>query len=66
MADQQTGILVDCTDVPAIERAVVRLLSNEAESRRMGLAGRERVSKEFRKFDQLQRIEDALQRCLDN
>ena len=26
--------------------------------------GRERVSKEFRKFDQLQRIEDALQRCL--
>jgi len=66
VVDQQTGILVDCTDVPAIERAVVRLLSNEAESRRMGLAGRERVSKEFRKFDQLQRIEDALQRCLDN
>jgi glycosyltransferase involved in cell wall biosynthesis len=57
---------VDCTDAPAIERAVIRLLTNEAESRRMGLAGRERVSKEFRKFDQLQRIEDALQRCLRN
>jgi phosphatidylinositol alpha-1,6-mannosyltransferase len=64
VADQQTGFLVDCTDVPAIERAVIRLLSNEAESRRMGLAGRERVSKEFRKFDQLQRIEDALRRCV--
>ena len=25
----------------------------------MGLAGKERVSKEFRKFDQLQRIEEA-------
>jgi phosphatidyl-myo-inositol dimannoside synthase len=61
VADQETGILVDCTDVPAIERAVIRLLSNEAESRRMGLAGRERVSREFQKSDQLKRIEDALQ-----
>ena len=62
VTDQQTGIIVDPTDVPAIERAVIRLLSNEEESRRMGLAGRERVSKEFRKIDQLRRIEDALQR----
>jgi phosphatidyl-myo-inositol dimannoside synthase len=64
VADQQTGILVDCSDVPAVERAVIRLLSNEAESRRMGLAGRERVSKQFRKSDQLQRIEHALRRCV--
>jgi phosphatidylinositol alpha-1,6-mannosyltransferase len=64
VADQQTGIIVDCTDVPAIERAVVRLMSNGAEARRMGLAGRERISKMFRKFDQLQRIEDALQQCV--
>ena len=63
-AKAATDVFFDCTDVPAIERAVIRLLSNEAESRRMGLAGRERVSKEFRKFDQLQRIEDALQRCV--
>ena len=53
VTDQQTGIIVDPTDVLAIERAVIRLLSNEEKSRRMGLAGRERVSKEFRKIDQL-------------
>jgi phosphatidyl-myo-inositol dimannoside synthase len=64
VADQETGFLVDCTDVPAIESAVIRLLSNEAESQRMGLAGKARVCKEFRKFDQLQCIEDALQGCL--
>jgi glycosyltransferase involved in cell wall biosynthesis len=64
VTDQQTGIIVDPTDVLAIEHAVIRLLSNEEESRRMGLAGRERVFKEFRKIDQLQRIEDALQRCV--
>lgn len=63
VADQQTGILVDPTDVPATERAVIRLLSNEEESRRMGMAGRERVLKEFRKIDQLRRIEDALLNC---
>ena len=62
--DQQTGILVDPTDVLAIERAVIRLLLDEEESRRMGLAGCERVSKEFRKIDQLLRIEDALRRCV--
>jgi phosphatidylinositol alpha-1,6-mannosyltransferase len=60
VADQQTGILVDPLDVPATERAVIRLLSNEEESRRMGTAGRERVLKRFRKIDQLRRIEDAL------
>jgi phosphatidylinositol alpha-1,6-mannosyltransferase len=43
VVDQETGILVDPTDVPQIERAVIRLLSNDEESRRMGNAGRERV-----------------------
>ncbi len=64
VTDQQTGIIVDPTDVLAIERAVIRLLSNEEESRRMGIAGRERVCREFRKSDQLSRIEDALYRCV--
>jgi phosphatidyl-myo-inositol dimannoside synthase len=62
--DQQTGILVDPTDVPQIERAVVRLLSNDNESRQMGLAGRERVCREFRKLDQLRLIEQALAACV--
>ncbi|WP_426527892.1 glycosyltransferase family 4 protein [Bradyrhizobium sp. McL0615] len=64
VVDQQTGIVVDPTDVLAIERAVIRLLSNEEESRRMGIAGRERICREFRKSDQLSRIEDALLRCV--
>ena len=62
--DQQTGIIVDPTDVLAIERAVIRLLSNKEESIRMGMAGRGRVCREFRKSDQLSRIEDALHRCV--
>ncbi|WP_426527891.1 hypothetical protein [Bradyrhizobium sp. McL0615] len=49
VTDQPTGIVVDSTDVLAIKRAIIRLLSNEEESLRMGMAGQGRVCREFRK-----------------
>lgn len=41
--DDVEGLLVAPGDVSALARAIVRLLSDEAEARRMGLAGLERV-----------------------
>ncbi len=47
VADEETGLLVDPENSQNIEEALLRLLKNPAESRAMGLRGRQRVETEF-------------------
>ncbi len=45
--DGSTGVLVSPGDVPALAEALMRLLADPAERRRLGAAGRERVARLF-------------------
>ena len=47
ITDSETGLLVDPHDVHAIADAVIRLLQNPDEARRLGENGRRRVESEF-------------------
>jgi trehalose synthase len=47
VADGETGLLVDPTDLPAFGAAVLRLLRDPEGAQRMGAAARELVRKEF-------------------
>ena len=47
IVDSETGLLVDPHDVHAIADAVIRLLQNPDEARRLGENGRRRVESEF-------------------
>ena len=45
LVDGETGILVDGADVASVTDAVATLLSDPAQARRMGEAGRTRVER---------------------
>jgi glycosyltransferase involved in cell wall biosynthesis len=47
ITDGKDGILVAENDVPSLQDALVRLLSNREEARRMGFAAREKILREF-------------------
>ena len=59
VADGETGILVPPRDPEAFAEAVIGLLANPQERRRMGVAGRERAEREFSQ-DQIARRYEAL------
>jgi phosphatidylinositol alpha-1,6-mannosyltransferase len=45
--DGETGLLVEAADRPRLAAALIRLLGDRAEARRMGAAGRDRVRTAF-------------------
>ncbi len=47
VVDRQTGLMLPPDDVPALARAMATVLVEQDSARRWGLAGRERVCKEF-------------------
>ncbi|HEX6322653.1 MAG TPA: glycosyltransferase [Vicinamibacterales bacterium] len=47
VAEDRTGLLVEPHDEPALARAIIGLLGDEAARRRMGEAGRARVEEKF-------------------
>ncbi|MFA7234853.1 MAG: glycosyltransferase family 4 protein [Terrimicrobiaceae bacterium] len=47
VADGETGLLAQLGDTQALGNSIARLLANPEESRRMGIAGRERVAARF-------------------
>ncbi len=49
VADGQTGLLVEVADVPALEGAMRRYLEDTALRQKHGLAGRQRVVRDFRR-----------------
>jgi glycosyltransferase involved in cell wall biosynthesis len=51
---EQDGLLVRCGDVGGLAAALVRLVGDAAERRRLGDAGRSRVQEEFRWADKLE------------
>ena len=47
VADGETGLLVDATDIEALSRAMIKLLTDEAYAQRLGANGHRRVIKGF-------------------
>ena len=47
VADGETGLLVDPLDVDAIANAIIGLLQNPSEARRLGDSGRKRAERDF-------------------
>jgi glycosyltransferase involved in cell wall biosynthesis len=58
----ETGILVPPADSAALAGAVIALMQDPAARRAMGLAGRQRVLREFSPENQVARIESVLAR----
>jgi glycosyltransferase involved in cell wall biosynthesis len=54
--DGSDGLLVKCGDVPALASALVELGSNQDFRRRLGAAGYQRVQKDFRWEDKLEKV----------
>lgn len=57
VVDGETGILVPPRDVEGLTRALLKLLQDPAEARRMGSNGRKRVEKEFSLELQMERFQ---------
>jgi glycosyltransferase involved in cell wall biosynthesis len=57
--DEEDGLLVRCGDVNDLGRALDRLIDDAALRKRMGHVGWERVGREFRWGDKLQRVRDV-------
>lgn len=65
VVDGETGFLVPFGDLPALERAVDRLLSDADLRERMGRAGRRRLEREFTFERYRERVERHLRELLD-
>ena len=50
------GVLVPCGDVPGLATALGQLVERDTWRRQLGAAGQERVRREFRWSDKLQRV----------
>jgi len=61
---QEGGILVDPGGVPDLAAAMLRLVSDESEARRLGHAGRERVRRNFTSSIMAQRYQDLYEETL--
>lgn len=64
VVDGQTGLLVPPRDAAALADAIVRLLGDEAERKRMGLAGLTRVREHFTADRMVQQTAAVYQRLL--
>lgn len=47
ITDEETGLLVRRTDIEALSRQIIRVISNVEVQRKLGLAGRDRLLREF-------------------
>jgi len=61
--DGCNGLLVEAGDVQALRDAIARLIGDPLERRRLGDAGRQRVCRDFRFDDGIDRLEARLKRC---
>jgi len=64
--DGGTGILVPPKDVAALSRAILRLLRDPEERRRMGRAGREMVAARYSWADNARRMEALYDHLVSN
>ena len=60
LEDHGNGLLVDAGDVPALAEAMLGLIRDPAERRRLGAAGKERVAREFRFEEGIDRLQSRL------
>jgi glycosyltransferase involved in cell wall biosynthesis len=59
------GLLVHCGDLRALAEAIVRLVQNAELRRRLGLAGFDRIGREFRWTDRLERVRQVYRECAE-
>jgi glycosyltransferase involved in cell wall biosynthesis len=64
VSHDQSGLMVDGTDVTAIAQAVARIANDSALRRQLGDAGRRRVVEEFSLFENVSRIEKLLRQTM--
>ena len=64
--DGETGLLVDPNNVEEIASAVIRLLSDKEESRRLGENGRRRVETELNWKTSAVKLRSIIHNALEN
>jgi glycosyltransferase involved in cell wall biosynthesis len=60
--DRVDGLLVDCGDLNALAATLAALTDNPELRRHLGIAGKERIRKEFRWDDKLQRVRQVYEK----
>ena len=57
--DEETGLLVPPKNVPALEKAILKLISDQEKSKKMGEAGRKRVEEYFTLDKMIKKTEEV-------